>query len=303
MKLNSTCEGGQYYPPSLLVKMAEAPLRDRSWVFTLNNYAPGHLERIAQMPFEWLRYVAYSEEVAPTTGTPHLQGFMYAHENVSLKQCIKFLPGAHWAIMEGSFLQNEAYCSKQGKLVEVGERPMQGRRTDLTMCKRKLDEGMEVMELAQQENYFGHVAKHHKFFEKYVAYKKRKAARTNRDAPEVYVRIGATGKGKSKWLDDKYGLGGWAEVPCNKGQWFDYCDDSDVIVFNDVSPGQVPTVDLFKRLTDRYPVQVPVKGGYITWKPKVIVFTSNHEIIDWWPDIKPVDYSAVVRRITKVEHV
>lgn len=283
--------------------MAEESLRDRAWIFTLNNYAAGHLTRISEMPFDFIRYVAYAEEVAPTTGTPHLQGFFYAHNDVSLKQLKKFLPSASWRIMEGTFAQNEAYCSKQGKLVEFGERPMQGRRTDLIMCKRRLDEGMSVMQLAEQESYYNHVAKHSRFFEKYAQYKKRKAAQLNRDAPEVYVRIGATGSGKSKWLDEKYGLDGWREVPCNKGQWFDFCDDTDVVVFNDVSPGQVPPVGLFKRLTDRYPIQVPVKGGFITWKPKVIVFTSNHEILDWWPDIKPVDYSAVVRRITKVDHV
>lgn len=277
--------------------------KSRKWTFTLNNYTPAHETRIARMDYEQLRYVAYSREVAPTTGTPHLQGFVYLHVEVTLAFFKKFLPSAHMEIMEGSFMHNEVYCSKQESLIEYGDRPEQGKRTDLTMCKRRIDEGTDYMDLAEEENYFKHVAKHHKFFSKYQEHKRRKRLEQDREAPNVTVIIGGTGKGKSRWCDEQFGLGGYKEVPDLTGQWFDeYCGTSDNVVFNDVSIGQVPPPALFKRLTDRYPIQVPIKGGFVTWKPKHIVFTSNHEMINWWDanKITPHDYSAITRRITQV---
>jgi len=33
-----------------------------------------------------------------------------------------------------------------------------------------------------------------------------KNLRVNRDVPEVYIRVGPPGAGKTRWLDEKYGL-------------------------------------------------------------------------------------------------
>ena len=120
--------------------------------------------------------------------------------------------------------------------------------------------------------------------------------------PEVYVRCGPAGTGKTRWLDEQYGTDGYAIAPDNTGRWFDSCD-RDVVLFDDVSNGQVPSPSLWKRLCDRYPFQVAVKGGHIWWKPKVIVFTSNQHPKEWWPDMSELDMDAVERRITSVSVV
>jgi hypothetical protein len=74
-------------------------------------------------------------------------------------------------------------------------------------------------------------------------------------------------------MDETYGIGNWVTTPDNNGHWFDGCDN-DVILFDDVEVNVIPSTSLFKRVTDRYPIQVSVKGGFITWKPRVVVFTS-----------------------------
>ena len=62
--------------------------------------------------------------------------------------------------------------------------------------------------------------------------------------PKVYIRIGSPGSGNSKWLDEQYGLDKWIETPDNTGKWFDGCELADVLVFNDVSFGAIPALDV-----------------------------------------------------------
>lgn len=249
-----------------------------------------------------IRFLAYGEEVCPTTGKEHYQAFAYAYTPMRLTGWKKLFPTAHIEPMRGSFKENEAYCSKEGKYRTFGEEPFQGFRRDLLSLKRKLDEGCRPMDVAQDDEYFGVVAKHSRFAESYFQHKRTKYLSTNRDKPNVHLRIGPAGTGKTRWLDDTFGAGNWVAAPDNTGQWFDGCD-CDVVLFDDVEAGQVPSLSQFKRLTDRYPIKVPVKGGFITWKPKTIVFTSNFEWNDWWPRLTDHDIQAIERRITKVEHV
>jgi len=248
-----------------------------------------------------LAYLAYAHEVAPTTGRDHWQGFAYAKTQMPLAGWKKLFPGAHIEQMRSDFAKNEKYCSKEGQLIEHGKRPRQGERTDLTEMKVQIDAGKRPLEIADEvDGMFGVVARHHKFAETYFQYKRAKTLAHDRTAPEVYVRIGPPGTGKTKWMDDTYGIGNWVTAPDNNGQWFDNCDH-DVILFDDVEAGAIPTTSQFKRLTDRYPIQVPVKGGFITWKPKVIVFTSNSHPKQWWPNLSEFNLAAIERRITSID--
>jgi hypothetical protein len=56
-----------------------------------------------------------------------------------------------------------------------------------------------------------------------------------------------------------------AIAPDNTGRW---CDcDHDVILFDDVEAGSIPPFSQWKRLCDRYPFKVPVKGGFVDSSP------------------------------------
>ena len=79
----------------------------------------------------WVRYTAYSEEVCPSTGKKHFQGFLETHEPVSMNKIKLWMPKNYLAIRNGTLAQNKSYCSKEGTLIECGERPAQGRRVDL----------------------------------------------------------------------------------------------------------------------------------------------------------------------------
>jgi len=124
--------------------------------------------------------------------------------------------------------------------------------------------------------------------------------RTNRDVPEIYIRIGPPGIGKSRWLDEQFGLDQWNEAQENTEKRFDGCELADILVFNDVCFGAIPPLDIFKKLTDRYPFRGAIKGGFTWLKPKVIVFASNSHPFDWYPNISDFDKAAIERRITEI---
>lgn len=247
-----------------------------------------------------IRYFAYALEHSEE-GKEHHQAFAQAWKPMRLSQWRKFFPNIRLDPMRGTFRESRAYCSKEGRLIEFGEKPNEnGVKSVLVNFKRKLDEGDSVLAVAEQEDYFPTYLQYRNGLHEYSRYIRQKKLQENRDVPDVYVRLGPPGTGKTRWLDDTFGLDGWRRAPDNKGQWFDGCDERDVILFDDVEAGQVPSLSLFKQLTDRYPFKVPIKGGFITWKPRVIVFTSNSPPSEWWPNMSTFDKEAVERRIKEV---
>jgi len=168
---------------------------------------------------------------------------------------------------------NAKYCSKEGKLIEFGERPFQGQRRDLLSLKRKLDEGVQPLEAAEDDEYFGVVARHHKFAETYFDYKRAKQMSTDRTEPNVYVLIGPTGCGKTSWCDQKFGVGNWNKLPTPAGNtwwWTRQCCRSDTIVIDDVGPTQIPKIETLLQWLDRYPFTVEIKGDTVPVKPNMV---------------------------------
>ena len=114
--------------------------------------------------------------------------------------------------MHGSFESNEAYRSKEGQLSELGKRPTQGTHTDLLHVTKLLDNGYwttpdgDTCTVADEnEEHFGTVMKFPRSMNEYSDYKRRKLLQNDRSQPEVYIRWGPPGTGKTRWVDDTYG--------------------------------------------------------------------------------------------------
>lgn len=250
-----------------------------------------------------LSYYAYGNEVCPTTGRPHLQGFAYAKNVMRFSAWKKLFPGAHIEEMKGNFRQNTTYCSKEGSYQHFGEKPMEnGRKRTVLQYKERIDNGERVLDIAEDDEMFPTYVQYRQGLHEYKRHKREKEVQNDRSMPDVYLRFGAAGTGKTKWMDEQFGYDGWIQAPDNTGHWFNGCD-RDVILFDDVEAGQVPPLSQFKRLCDRYPLQVSTKGGYIVWKPRVIVFTSNQHWNSWWKDITPADFEAIKRRFKRVTYI
>lgn len=254
---------------------------------------------------EILRFVAYGAETCPDTGTLHYQAYCSFVNQRSVKKVRAMFEDCHVEPMHGTFRQNETYCSKEGSFTKLGKEPSQGERNDLIAVQERLNGGEHHMHIAEDPVHFPVVAKHYKFFEKYEHHMRAKRVRLDREMPKVYIRTGESGSGKTKWLDEQFGLDGWARMPNPTGNWWitPTVSNSNTVLVDDVGPKKIPKVEEFLEWTDRYPIEFNSKGGNLWWKPKNIVFTSNVPWGEWWPDISERHKIAVMRRIYRVDVV
>jgi len=92
------------------------------WCFTLNNCDLNRdYEPVLSLPEFRIKRAIYGFEVAPTTGTKHLQGYVEYDRTRGLPWCKKVFPGAHWEAAKGNARSNYDYCSKDGEFKTLGE--------------------------------------------------------------------------------------------------------------------------------------------------------------------------------------
>jgi len=185
----------------------------------------------------------------------------------------KVLPaGSHIEKMQGTFSQNEKYCSKQGTFIEFGVRPMENgqRRGDL-IVKELIDENPNrpIMDIYDETSEKAALV-YSRHFEQYREFKRQKTIKGDHGAPEVYYIYGKPGTGKTRFVRDKepdvY------DVP-DGYQWFNGYSGEEAVLFDNFE-GPAKNRSFFLKLIDRYPIQVPTKGGFTWWKPKRIYITS-----------------------------
>lgn len=264
--------------------------RSRSFVFTVNNFSSERVDIIRKHAEEFAQYCIVGDEVGEN-GTPHLQGYIYYGTLKSFKWVIERLgePRAHLESAKGSATQNKAYCSKQSVLFEYGTCPTQGRRSDLEKIRGLLVQGSSEIEIA--ENYFSSWCQYRRAFTEF----RRLANPIIRQWKTVVVWLyGPTGTGKTRVVhslaDSKLGrqlnycceryhgskiseLRHLYAAPDLDLKWWDGYKGQDIVLIDDYrGEGQLSTL---LRLLDRYPMQVPVKGGFADWAPKLLFITSN----------------------------
>lgn len=126
------------------------------------------------------------------------------------------------------------------------------------------------------------------------------------DPPGVLVLYGPTSSGKSFWVRSRYT--DVFDVPLSSvhgGQtWFDGYNGERCMLLEEFYD-QIP-LPVLLRLTDRYSMQLPVKGGFVPHASTRIIFTSNHHPSRWWGGSAPKEQLAafnarvVVRKLSAV---
>lgn len=107
--------------------------RAKHWVFTINNWNDGDVERLSSLFPEQCSYLVYGREVGEQ-GTPHLQGYIafIACTRFNAARALLGGPRAHIEIARGTPQQAAAYAKKDGDYTEHGSLPRgQGARNDL----------------------------------------------------------------------------------------------------------------------------------------------------------------------------
>jgi len=122
-----------------------------TWCFTLNNYDDADLNRIRSLNDE-VEYLICGKEVCPTTGTPHLQGFVKFKARHRLEQVKRKIGEAH-CTPTVSVPRSVQYCKKEGDYFELGKlEGSPGRRSDLEHFKDAVKGGMLSLKAIREEH-------------------------------------------------------------------------------------------------------------------------------------------------------
>jgi len=93
----------------------------KTWTFTKNNYDSNDI----QFFIEWsdFTYMVFGRETAPTTGTPHIQGYFTLSKAVRPSYLKRVLPkGTHFEAARKCELANTRYCTKSGNYTVIDRR-------------------------------------------------------------------------------------------------------------------------------------------------------------------------------------
>lgn len=242
--------------------------RSKYWCFTYNNYSTEDERRITDAIGESCTYGVFGRETGEG-GTPHLQGYIELSERKRFG-VVKRLLGerVHLERRRGKAKQAAEYCKKDGDIHEYGTISVseQGRRSDLEEIRTLIDDGVPEREIAT--TYFSQWVQYRKGFS---AYRSLVGSSTTRTDLKVVVFYGAPGTGKTRFVWEQFP--DLFSVDDAELRWFDGYRGQETVLIDDYRGGANDSFIL--KLLDIYPMQVPIKGGFVNWRPKRIFITSN----------------------------
>lgn len=294
------------------------PPKHQGFCFTHNNWCQDDEVAFKKL-FDkgYFRWIIWGQETAPTTGTPHLQGFFWL-ANADRLANVKAKFKGSWIAVPGKDKGPDywiTYCSKQDvDMKSFGIQPStddflaqipkgQGQRTDLLKVKREIDAGKTCQELQESDEHFGTFAAHSKFFNQYQSAKRR---RKGWSPPEVHVIYGPTGTNKSRRVWEQYDYDTdklfklSPDMCVGSTTWYDGYAGHEAVLIEEFRPGHMKYNTLLD-ITDGYPTQVQIKGGTVHWSPKKIYITSPMRPEEWYPNLAADDkIDQLMRRITSI---
>lgn len=239
-----------------------------------------------------ITFILLQVERAPTTGQLHAQGAVALSGATRLANMKKWLPRAHWEPAK-QWDKLLIYCRKAESRVhppeEWGTETTQGQRSDLSRAIQMIQSGSTMREIARESPL-----ETVKFY-KGLQYLQSQLQEPENREKKVGLFWGQTGTGKTRMAFDCLGADLYTVFDA-KAPWFDgYIGQEQVLI--DECGTNLMHFNMLKRVLDRYPMQVPVKGGSVWWKPRTIVLTSNIPVEDWYPGIQSEDLAAIKRRM------
>jgi len=110
-------------PSSLVIRRTRENSSPKiNWRFTLNNYRQEDFEHLDELNHQGhFKYLIYGKEICPTTGTPHLQGFLQLKKKQRFTGLKKLL-GSKYHLDPADYPELAAeYCKKDGEYIEFGK--------------------------------------------------------------------------------------------------------------------------------------------------------------------------------------
>nr|QKV51319.1 putative replication associated protein [Crucivirus sp.] len=257
------------------------------------------------------KYLVFQKEKCPKSGRIHIQAYVEFAEALSYKQVHELLPQPglpgfqrSWVRQRiGSRKDAREYCmvstwkgKDKGQIPntteEHGEFVADGERTDLTAFTTAILEGKKSWELCEQ--FPNQMLRHAKHYDKF---KQLAVKPLIREPPQVIVICGETDLGKTRFVFDNHPPEDIFRIE-SEWLWFDGYDGHPVALLDEFHHQWKITKIL--QVLDRYPLRVPIKGGFVDWRPNTIYITSNTHPDEWYPNVNMRHKDALMRRIHKI---
>lgn len=241
--------------------------RGYDWCFVVNNYSEDEVQVLQNLASQ-VRYLVYGHEVAPSTGTPHLQGYILFDEAKSFAK-VKKLLGSRANIKKrykkSSPKAASDYCKKDGKFWETGTLPVgQGKRTDFEVTRDLIKDGAKMSEIVDKATSYQTL----RSAELILKYKEK----TRITKPHVIWLYGSSGTGKTRTAYELFP--NLYRKTNMMGFWFEGYDAHQDVLLDDIKDNSRQMYEMLLELLDRYDCRVPCKGGSRQFFGKNIVVTS-----------------------------
>jgi hypothetical protein len=247
-----------------------------------------------------VRYIVFQLEQGEQTGALHFQGYLQLRGRVGMR-FLRTLLGAsvHVEVQRGTNQQANDYACKEATRVDgpwtwgeyVGG---QGARTDLAEAAQLLkDQGMRAV----AEELPTVFVKYHRGLAALRDILQEKRSQP----PVVTVMWGPTGCGKSRAVfEASPNVYNCMYAPQRGTMWFDGWNGECDLLFDEFDPSLWP-IQKMLRIMDRYPMQVPRKGGSITITNgcEHIYLVSNVSPVHWYRDVDQAVRLAFARRVSE----
>lgn len=289
------------------------------WAAGLGNTIPAQMERTPQIRhwcFTWFNqnayptwnpdkmlYLVYQVEVAPDTGNLHVQGYVEFKRSVRLGSAKKILGDntTHFEPRQGSRDQARAYCMKEESRLhgpyEFGEWvPGEEARSESKLVVDAIQHGVPLTEIYQ--NFPNTALRMFKNIGQLWNVFNVKPRDGTTDVNNI-VLFGDAGVGKTRFVHSYCRRHGTVPyhgyIGALSANWWEGYVGQQWALYDDFDGRNHMDVSYFKKICDRYPVIVPVKGASVEYCGIVNFFTSNVYPIEWYTR---EHWDAVKRRIT-----
>ncbi len=192
--------------------------------------------------------------------------------------------------MRGSLAQNAEYCSKEGKLNEIGIRPQdsQGKRNDIKDLQEAIKQGVSRQEMFEQ---FPAAWRYPRAADAYRQELEQSLGKAWRDV-KVFVYAGATGTGKTRTAlskEDPYLIHG-GDV-----NWFDGYSGQKTLIIDEWNNDR--KIQFLLKVCDGYPLRLAIKGSFTYARWTNVYITTNLKREEFHPKAKQAHRSAFSRRM------
>jgi hypothetical protein len=269
--------------------MAQLVYKARAFVFTLNNWTEQEYEKILKLKYN---YIVIGDEIAPSTGTPHLQGYVHFKSPTSSNTIRSHIPRAWFEQANGTAEQNFDYSRKEYLKFEDGKRPAQGKRKDIDHIKEYVQETPNA-NMADIIDHYPTNNQTIKYAETLLKYKEK--GRTTK--PKILWYHGETGTGKTHTAYEEHPD---AYIKDNEHKWFEGYDAHETIIIDDMR------YDTFKynhllRILDRYPNRLECKGGSRQNLAHTIIITAPQSPQEMFENKITENIGQLLRRIDEIK--